>query len=211
MRLTSCILLAVSTAGQGQGQVNKYPGSLDTPVVGVDYTNLRAIDVFQAVASRYHVTIGLSGLSEGDDSFHINVGLRRGTIRDLLDAISREDARYHWELRRGGSIAVTIGALMVLPDLRLQSVDIERKRRLDLAESILPIPEVTTWLKDSGCLLDQITVFAGTPRREGATVSAHVRDEPLWVLLNAAAASSGQYFWSLVEYTAHPCRINLQL
>jgi len=212
--LLAAAILVQATVLLGQtprGQGNRYLGRLDTPVEGVLYTNLRTIDVLRDVAGRYHLMIGVSGVAIGDDSFHINVDVRRGTIRDVLDAVVREDARYHWELRRDGSISVTIGALLVLPDVPLQSVDIEGKRRIEMAKSMLGIPEVAGWLRDSRCLLDQIVAITGRPPREAATVTLHVRDEPLWAALNSAAMSSGQYFWSLVQYSDQPCRINLGL
>jgi hypothetical protein len=212
MAVRSLISIAIfaggclACAGCIKGQT---PDPLGVHVENAEFTTLMTVDVFAAIAKKYHVVIGMSGVSIGPDSLHIDVRLRDGTLRDLLDTVVREDPRFGWEMRSDGSVAVTLGATLTLPDVVVGSFDLAKVSRYEIAASIDQIPEAATWLQGSQCVLEQLIVIAGRPERETIFPEVHTHNSPVWASLNDYARKSGKYFWSLVQYTDQPCRINL--
>jgi hypothetical protein len=201
-------LAVISIGASGQ---NAPLGAL-TPVADATFTDTRAIEIAKALAEKYNVVIGVSGVLIGSDARLVSVSIHGGTMKDVLDAIVKADPRFTWRQEDDGGIALlTRGASLSVLDVMVKAFDAEHPPRFGLSTQIISLPEVTDWLQKNSCQMAEIIRISGGPGRTDVwPVKLHLKDIRLEALLNIIALESKTYFWSALEYNDHPCAINIR-
>jgi len=209
MRVFGIITLVLALAivpGSTTAQLS--PRASLIPINNVDFDD-RALNILAALADRYKVVVGVYGILRGDDSGTIKISIRKGTLKDVLDALVNQDARFEWSQSADGSIHVSIKqAPLSLAAVKVSSLDIENPKRIDAAQLLSRVPEVSSWLQQHGCSMDEM--LAGPPPRDWGHFSVRIIDRPLSGVLDEIAARSGTYFWSVIQYNDQPCFINVR-
>jgi hypothetical protein len=209
MRVLDIITLILAFAivpGNATAQLS--PRASLIPIKNVDF-NDRALNILVALADRYKVVVGVYGTLIGSDSGTIRISIREGTLRDVLDALVNQDGRFEWSQSDDGSIHVrTKEAPLSLTAVKVSSLDIENPKRMEAVQLLSRIPEVSSWLQQHGCSMDEM--LAGPLPQDWGQFSVRVTDKPLSGVLDEMAARSSTYFWSLIRYNDQPCSINLR-
>jgi hypothetical protein len=206
--LTLAILVAGPVLSSAQAQ-RRVSDVLLTPVHNVLFKDMRTLEVLKAIAERYMVVIGVSGVQIGSDSAGVNLYLAQGTLRDLIDAVVKQDSRFTWRQNDSGSISVLVkNSPLTLVDVSVRAFGVQNPTRLEVSEAVSHIPEISSWLEQHQCEIADI--FVGRPPTNRWPISIQTTDKPLWAILDEIASKSGTYFWSLIQYDCRPCSINLR-
>src|SRR5260370_10588905 len=173
-RFISCILVVATVACHCHAQQGGST-SLSTSVYSVDFKDTRTMEIFKAIAQKYKVVIGVSGVLVGPDSETPNISVARGTIKDVLDAIQTQDPRFEWHENSEGHVAVRIkGSTPPLVEVMVRTFDLEDPARLEVAALINGIPEVSGWLKDHSCEMAEL--FMGRPPTYKWQITMHANN-----------------------------------
>lgn len=82
LRSLIALLGVVSVTASGQSAQT----GASTPVADVTFSDLRTVEIVSALAERYKVVIGFSGVLIGSDSRLVSVSVQKGTVKDVLVA-----------------------------------------------------------------------------------------------------------------------------
>jgi hypothetical protein len=192
-------LVLATIAGAQNGVVT--PSSI--PVHDLTISSL-TFNALQTLAQKYHVVIGTYGAFIGSDN-HINISIKDGTLDDAFDAIVKADPRYEWKQTKSGAIHFIFrDSPLSLLDVTVHSFDDDNPARVQTGERLAKLPEVAGWLEAHRCLMGEMITDHGP--KWGKFV-VHAKDVPLSAVLDEIYAKSGTYIWSVIQYSADPCRI----
>jgi hypothetical protein len=166
--------------------------------------------VLRALAEKHHVVIGVYGIIAGVDEPTIDISIKKGSLSDVFDAITKADPRFEWEQTSNGSVHfVTPGDSNTLMDVTVHSFDDKNPRVLDFTSHLLRVPEVHGWLQDHKCDLIHRIIIAGQPPQEWRQFSVHAMDVPFSAILDEVAAKSHTYYWSAIQDNTKLCQLDV--
>lgn len=199
-------LTVVMLAAASMAQVNTPASAIRMP--HISFVSTRAMNVFAAIAHEYRVVIGVYGVLLGADNRTVNGN--NVTLAQVLDDIVAQDPRLEWSQENDGAIHVRVkGIPLSLMAVTIQAADAEGRPILEVAEVIGQFPEVHQWLQTHNCLMDQMTAVVGKVPDQHS-FSLHLKNKPVWAVLDRIALRSETYFWSAIEYSRSPCAISIQ-
>jgi hypothetical protein len=79
---------------------------------------------------------------------------------------------------------------------------------LQTVELLARIPEISAWLEQHGCSMDEI--IAGHPPKDWTQFSVHVEGKRLSSVSDEIAAKSSTYFSSAIQYSRQTCAISVR-
>ena len=136
--------------------------------------------------------------------------VKDGTLGEVFDAIVRAEPRFlQWRTSANGAIHFIEDGPLPLLDITVHSFEVEDLRRRDLWSTLPQIPEVSGWLKEHGCIINQI--YAGSMPQEWGKFAVHANDIILSAVLDDIAAKSGTYFWAVdrIQGSTGKCMITV--
>ena len=178
-------------------------------LIDFDLEAHRTLEVFQALAERTHIGIGVSGELIGSGSKLISIVADQLTFTQVLDQICSKDPRYKWHETPDGNVGVTVGKKPLdLIEIVIGHIKVTRIKSTDVVTTISQLPEVKAWTDTSKCNVGQ--VFMGGSFPSLWELNIDLSSETLSKLLNEVAVQSKTYFWSAIKFSEDPCAINLQ-
>jgi hypothetical protein len=171
-------------------------------VVKIKQANL--ILALSTLANENGLPIGLEVAAARPNSLEreINLDLKNSTLRDVLNAMVRQDSRYAWT-SRGGTIYVypTIDRDPLLLDLLATSLReftvVSDRTTYRLRARILDLPEIKVKLQEAKASPFVIALTGADYGKLGDDFSLHVSDVTLKSLLDQIILHSAQKFWVL--------------
>jgi len=193
------------SAGDGHAQFGSQV--LDTPVTDVDYSD-RTTNILKALAQKYHVVIGASGILTGADNEIVRISIAKGSLKDVFQQLVEKDPRFEWHQTQDGSIDFRLrGKPLPLVDVNIGVFDIDNPQRSDFPNFLVQATEIKAWQSDHHCLIQEL-IIGRIPANWGH-FSLHIRNQPFGTAMNQIASKSGSYFWSAIQYESDPCSINV--
>jgi hypothetical protein len=200
----SLILILILIVTNARAEVR---ATSSVQVSNVDISD-RTLNMLDALAKQYKVVIGVYGVLIGSDHQTVHITFNRATLKEVLDAIVRQDTRFEWTENRDGSVHFSLRtAPMSLLNERVHSFDTVNPQRAEIVGLLTHIPEVDTWLGNHGCSMGEM--IAGPLSKNWGKFSVHVKDQSLLSVLDTIAAKSHTYYWSAIQYSTAPCDINV--
>lgn len=195
------MLLCLTRAGDATGQ-DSAPGFLDRPVRDFRIEEGSVGWVLSNAAKTFDVPVGFEGAREPDAGPRVSVAIRGGTMRDVLDAVIRQDPRYEWR--------VVDGVINVFPktsrDDLLASLLATPVREFSIAGGtgrkviqmrITDLPEVKAKLEAARVTPTYFAVSNLDVIPVGAKFSLTMTDTTVRGLLNRIVRDSTAKFWVL--------------
>jgi hypothetical protein len=171
-----------------------------------------ASGVLGTLAEKYHVVIGVSGkvmLDEVKEPL-VNISLRRGSLNQVFDAtVASDDPSYKWTTTSSGAVHFVEGVPLPLVEVGVRKFDGKKLSRFDEG-GVDQIPEVSAWLQKDNCIVPRMEIVVGSRPKEWPPFEVHAMGVPLCAVLDELALKSGRYFWSLLQYSEQPCRMDVQ-
>lgn len=195
------VLLCLIHAGDATGQ-DSAAGLLDRPVSDFRIEDGSVGWVLSNAARRFEVPVGFEGARDPDAGPQVSVDIRGGTLRDVLDAVVRQDPRYEWR--------VVDGVINVFPkagrDELLVSLLATPVREFSIAEGtgrkviqmrITDLPEIKAKLEAAHVTPTYFVVSNLDVNPVGAKFSLTMTDTTVRGLLNRIVRDSTAKFWVL--------------
>ncbi|MGO9125279.1 MAG: hypothetical protein ACLP6G_10385 [Terriglobales bacterium] len=207
--IASIALLAVDAWAQVGGPT---PSSI--PVRDLAESGVPAENILRDLAAKYHVVIGVYGTMIGRDRLRrISIKVKKGTLKQVFDAITRADPRLEWRETANGSVHfVTWRSPASFMEVILHSFDYQNPQQEQVTYYLTTLPEIHRWLKDNKCIgwdRNTVIIAGGRPQPWGK-FSVHASDLPLPMILDEIAAKSQAYFWAAIQYSTDPCGVDIQ-
>ena len=190
------------------------PRAASIPVADVAFTDRPVIVILPELATRYKVVIGVSGVWNRSNETLVSVSIPTGTVKDVLDALVRENPSFTWQQEDdGGILVLTSGAPVSVLDVVVKTFDTDHPRRFELGTQIRNLPEIKEWEKKNGCRMTQIISVSGANPAQYFgwvwPIEVHVKNMRLETLLKRIALESEKYSWSVVRYKDPSCSVIL--
>lgn len=206
MRAFMCgtaVALALATTASSQ------PGPMTPSSVPVhDLTiHSRIFGILADLADRYHVVIGIYGTLIGSEGRWTEISLKDGTLGDVFDAIVKAYPELEWKQSGSGVHFTFRSSPLPLLDVTVHSFEAENPRRTETSGRLARTPEVARWLQDHRCTMGEL--MTGFMPEEWGKFAIHTKDAPFSAVFDEIAAKSGKYYWSVIQYSAEPCGINI--
>jgi hypothetical protein len=153
------------------------------------------------VSAKYSVPIGLEMALSANENLEVKIDIKKGTLRDVLDAVVRVDAKYEWQLVDG---VVNVCPRIQRDDLlrtRVESFRVQQRTGLlDLRADITKLPELRAKL-DSAHVRPIIVAWATPDFAEASPgFRINVKDVTLRELLNQIVSTSDIKYWVVRRY-----------
>ncbi len=196
-RLLSSLILVLVLAGTGLSQEAK-KDVLGRRIALFEKTATVHV-ILQHLAQTYRIPIGFENLPEGMSPSVIHVKVQDGSLREVLNEITRVDPRYSWEEVDGVVNVLPTDTRETLSLILVPQFRIEGKNREDLSRAITDIPAVRTFLINNRIrrydIDDSLTDPAKLRRFSLALEKATVRE-----ILNSTLNRSGSHYWVVERY-----------
>jgi hypothetical protein len=169
----------------------------------------RTVDVISQLAMKYHVVTGVYGIPI--DGYHeptIDILIKKGTLGDAFDAITKADPRLEWRQSDGAVHFSTRDFPVAVMDVTVHSFGAESDQRNQVLDRLDDAPEVHAWLLDNKCPPKNNHAVASMGGNDDTTriyISIRARNLPYSAILDQIAAQSRVYFWSVVRNSDSPC------
>jgi hypothetical protein len=199
------VVALLLSAGDGHAQLDSQ--ALNAPVTDVDYSD-RTTNILKALAQKYHVVIGASGILIGDDNEIVRISIAKGSLKDVFEQVVEKDPRFEWHQTEDGSIDFRLRRKpLPLIDVNISAFDVDNPQRSDFPNFLMQVTEIKAWQSDHHCLVQELII--GRPPTNWGQFSLHLRNQPFGSAMNQIASKSGSYFWSAIQYNSDPCSINI--
>ena len=181
-------------------QAQESTDSLNSQVTLV-LNNTRVHEVLGILSQQTKIPIGFEEASSvaGGENKLINIAIRRGSVRDALDAIVKADDRYKWEM--------TGGVINVLPNNRddcisnviVANLVIKDSRVEDVGFAITDTPEVKKKLTSLGLIDTRLREKQGSANLQ-VRLSISRIDVAVGQILNDLLRQDYIHHWAIVRY-----------
>ena len=169
------------------------------------------LEVVYKLAVKYHVVIGVYGNILDADNRKIDISIKNGMLRDVLDAITKADPRFEWHESSNGAVHfVPRGAPLTLMDVRVHSFEIYSPQSSEILRRLNEVPEIRDWWMERKCPTDYSIMGTGGEPVPWGRFSVHASDVPVWSILDEIAAKSRSYYWSFIQYGTQPCSMVME-
>jgi hypothetical protein len=167
--------------------------------------NVNAENIFSAlseIVSKCKVPIGFESALEGNENLEVHINIRKGSLRDVLDAIVEQDYRYEWKL--------TDGVINIYPKVRrddflrdLLNTQVHQfnimkgTSRFSIRVGITDLPEIKAKLEDKKISRD-IAAWTNADYVEASPgFILSMSDATVREILNQIIKTSEAKFWAL--------------
>jgi hypothetical protein len=178
---------------------------LDKRIFDFEENDAEAESILVRLAEEHKVPLGMEHVPlapDGKRGKHINVKVERGTIRDVLNAITRADPRYEWVEADGVINVFPKQQKNSLLETTVDEFQVNQERADFAVDALMKLPEVKAKLEKMGLRFrNVISLPAGVPNsfpHPFSIYKATVRQ-----VLNRLMKESDSYYWSFGVYGDH--------
>ena len=207
--LVLCMYLTVSRPDEAAIGIDSSVGSFSS-------LDKSAVEVFEDLARHAHVTIGVSGFvvaGHKREERKVSIDVDGKSLREVLDAICRQDLDYKWRQFSDHGIDVRLGPHpLTLTDVPIVNLSMEDVSPPNVLGLVFHLPEVKLWEQTNGCRVGHPMIINGNPRSDtGWTVTLKLHNKPFWKILNDLSVKSQSYFWSAIGSSGSSCYVFLDI
>ncbi len=152
------------------------------------------------LARRYRVSIGFQASPEAmqvEQPVRVRIDIRKGTVRDVLNAITAADPAYAWEESSFGAIAVfPKDRPSSLLDVLVSKYSVANVGPQEAINELLKTPEVQRWMVRAAVRYEHPKGAATQPTSgSGIIFRMDLKNAQVRSILNAIATSSRSNLW----------------
>jgi len=173
--------------------------ALDQDVSGFELHEVSPSLVLERVARSRNAPIGFEVTPQ--ESYKINVIIKQGTVKNVLDQIVQADPRYEWTEADGViNVSPRVNKSPILETI-VQQFSVEQVKRVDAISAIFELPEVRAAemdvkRRDFGSL-------PAKPYYSAPQFSLKLRNVTVRTILNEIMKAGGDNYWVFFRYGDH--------
>lgn len=197
--LGAVVSLWLSLGQATYGQSHTLSDPMNTRVWNVHVEAVNALVALSHIAEDYGIPIGVEAASRGQGR-EIKIDMPEGTLRDVLDAVTKQDPRYEWTLVDGvvnftpKSDRDDLSAEVLSATLKEFEVK-EGAALIDIKQEIIDRPEVHVKL-DSAKVVTRISGYTGRDfQKAGPKFTLRMGNATVREVLNHLIRTSKIRYW----------------
>jgi hypothetical protein len=158
--------------------------------------------VLRTLAMRAKVAIGFEAICKNTgtkEARTININVKKGTVRDVLDAFIKENPRYRWELVNGIINVLPRESQDSILEIMVHNFNLSNMNVDELSLAIADLPEISAKLNKMKVSPAKVLVDTGEPK-ETPRFSITLQDLTLREILNELLRKGHSNYWAVERY-----------